>query len=533
MASNVLLNLSLGTSSFRGLRKANQIYVDKTRLIFDLASQRRKYLLVRPRGFGKSLLISTFETLFKNGLEDFCSLEIEKLWKGERTYSVVKFDFSEIKPIFGLKKFERDLKDRLIDNFSGQGFSYDPNLTSLFSQLSKWLGDQPANSLVVLIDEYDAPLTSSLHDRILFNEVRGLLSEFYALLKANDEAIRFLFITGITKFNKASIFSELNNMVDISLNPQFGSLLGYTHEEVENYFDSYLSRASTALNLSKEDLLTRLTKQYDGFCFEVTANQKVFSPWSLLNFFAAPGLGFCDYWFESGGRPAALVQYLKSHTLRDPEEYGKEKSIALNLLTGSANVNTLSDIGLLTQAGYLTLKRVVGLTAFVAYPNAEVAAAMAQLYSERLLQGQTLEQVGADNVALRLAEEDPEGVVHLFNRIFTSIDYQNYPVRDEATVRAFIQIFLSGAGFSPHIEVHNSQGRSDLEVTVQNRHFVFEFKVARKEESSEEKLEEGLKQMRKRSYGLQHADQEQLRMVLVFSIPKRKFDKWSVVNPEN
>ncbi|WP_370831456.1 PD-(D/E)XK nuclease domain-containing protein [Parasutterella sp.] len=205
----------------------------------------------------------------------------------------------------------------------------------------------------------------------------------------------------------------------------------------------------------------------------------------------------------------------------------------MNLLTGSANVNTLSDIGLLTQAGYLTLKRVVGLTAFVAYPNAEVAAAMAQLYSERLLQGQTLEQVGADNVALRLAEEDPEGVVHLFNRIFTSIDYQNYPVRDEATVRAFIQIFLSGAGFSPHIEVHNSQGRSDLEVTVQNRHFVFEFKVARKEESSEEKLEEGLKQMRKRSYGLQHADQEQLRMVLVFSIPKRKFDKWSVVNPEN
>ena len=291
--------------------------------------------------------------------------------------------------------------------------------------------------------------------------------------------------------------------------------------------------SASVLSVSRDELLRSLTKQYDGFCFERTTTKKVFAPWSLLKFFSEPEVGLLDYWFESGGRPAALVQYLKSHTLRDPEEYGKEKSIALNLLTGSANVNTLSDIGLLTQAGYLTLKRVVGLTAFVAYPNAEVAAAMAQLYSERLLQGQTLEQVGADNVALRLAEEDPEGVVHLFNRIFTSIDYQNYPVRDEATVRAFIQIFLSGAGFSPHIEVHNSQGRSDLEVTVQNRHFVFEFKVARKEESSEEKLEEGLKQMRKRSYGLQHADQEQLRMVLVFSIPKRKFDKWSVVNPEN
>ena len=362
---------------------------------------------------------------------------------------------------------------------------------------------------------------------------QNYLSRFYGILKANDRVLRFLFITGITKLNKTSIFSELNNLSDVSLSPRFGTLLGYTHEEVETYFDGYLTQSASVLSVSCDELLRSLTKQYDGFCFERTTTKKVFAPWSLLKFFSEPEVGLLDYWFESGGRPAALVQYLKSHTLRDPEEYGKEKSIALNLLTGSANVNTLSDIGLLTQAGYLTLKRVVGLTAFVAYPNAEVAAAMAQLYSERLLQGQTLEQVGADNVALRLAEEDPEGVVHLFNRIFTSIDYQNYPVRDEATVRAFIQIFLSGAGFSPHIEVHNSQGRSDLEVTVQNRHFVFEFKVARKEESSEEKLEEGLKQMRKRSYGLQHADQEQLRMVLVFSIPKRKFDKWSVVNPEN
>ena len=149
-----------------------------------------------------------------------------------------------------------------------------------------------------MIDEYDAPLTSCLNDRTLFNEVRGFLSEFYALLKANDEAIRFLFITGITKFNKASIFSELNNLVDISLNPQFGSLLGYTHEEVEMYFNSYISRASTALNLSKEDLLTTLTKQYYGFCFEVTARQKVFSPWSLLNFLALPSRFACLNFFS-------------------------------------------------------------------------------------------------------------------------------------------------------------------------------------------------------------------------------------------
>ena len=486
MASNVLLNLSLGTSSFRALRQAHQIYVDKTRLIFDLASQRRKYFLARPRRFGKSLLISTFETLFRNGLEDFCGLEIETLWTEEKAYSVVKFDFSEIKPIFGFKKFEKDLKDRLIDNFSSLGFSYDPNSTSLFSQLSKWLGEQSANSLVMLVDEYDAPLTSSLNDKTLFKEVRGLLSEFYALLKANDEAIRFLFITGITNFNKASIFSELNNLVDISLNPQFGSLLGYTHEEVEKYFDSYLLNASVALGLSKEDLLIKLAKQYDGLCFEITAKQKVFSPWSLLNFFAAPALGFCDYWFESGGRPSVLLEYVKSHTIRDPREYGREKTISLASLSGSSDVECLSDIELLTQAGYLTIKAVeYGNTVFLDYPNLEVKRAMALLYTELLLKGRIAGQVGAGGIVQVLRNGEPEEVFHILNRLFTAIDYQSYPVTDEASVRAFIQVYLAGAGLDPKVERHNAHGRSDLEVEAGPRLWVFELKTAHEGKSAD------------------------------------------------
>ena len=525
--------LPLGTSDFENLRHRDQIYVDKTDMICELASVPGKFFFARPRRFGKSLLLSTFESLFRDGLKNFQGLKIEQLWTDKSTYKVIKLDFSRVKPEGTFEDFCQYFDNYLEAQFSLIAFKKKDNGLFLSNQIEIFLAGLSSSSLVLLIDEYDAPLTACLDNKEFFERVRNYLSRFYGILKANDRVLRFLFITGITKFNKTSIFSELNNLSDVSLSPRFGTLLGYTHEEVETYFDGYLTQSASVLSVSRDELLRSLTKQYDGFCFERTTTKKVFAPWSLLKFFSEPEVGLLDYWFESGGRPAALVQYLKSHTLRDPEEYGKEKSIALNLLTGSADVNTLSDIGLLTQAGYLTLKRVVGLTAFVAYPNAEVAAAMAQLYSERLLQGQTLEQVGADNVALRLAEEDPEGVVHLFNRIFTSIDYQNYPVRDEATVRAFIQIFLSGAGFSPHIEVHNSQGRSDLEVTVQNRHFVFEFKVARKEESSEEKLEEGLKQMRKRSNGLQHADQEQLRMVLVFSIPKRKFDKWSVVNPEN
>ena len=189
----------------------------------------------------------------------------------------------------------------------------------------------PDSSLVVLIDEYDAPLTTVINDKLGFARVREALSAFFALLKSNDRVIRFLFLTGITKFNKLSIFSELNNLNDISLSPRYGSLLGYTHSEVKEYFSDYLLRASKLLGLDEMRLLDDLTKQYDGFCFEETARQKVFAPWSLLKFMAEPERGPKNYWFESGGKSSVLIQYMKTHILSNPEDYAKTKSIALSL----------------------------------------------------------------------------------------------------------------------------------------------------------------------------------------------------------
>lgn len=159
------------------------------------------------------------------------------------------------------------------------------DISSVTRQISERLSEQENNSLVVLIDEYDAPLTACLDDPELFNKVRGLLSSFYAVLKSNDRVLRFMFITGITKFNKASIFSALNNLSDLSLTPRYGTLLGYTHQEIQEYFGGYLAKASEILGIKKEELLEQLTKHYDGFCFEETATQKVFTPWSLLSFF--------------------------------------------------------------------------------------------------------------------------------------------------------------------------------------------------------------------------------------------------------
>jgi len=529
MANTELQPLPLGTSDFSALRSEGQIYVDKTALIYEFASKRQKFFLARPRRFGKSLLISTLESLFKYGLRDFKGLAIEKLWKEEKTYQVVRLDFSEIKNFSSIEDFQSKLLSLLVGNFSSVGFRYSESKVVRFStQLSLWFKTLPSSSLVLLVDEYDAPLTACLNDPKLFKLVRDNLAEFYATLKANDAALKFFFMTGITKFNKTSIFSELNNFSDLTLAPSFGTLLGYTHEEVEKYFGDYLTRASEVLNIEKPKLMEELTTHYDGFCFERTTKQHVFVPWSLLKFLASPNEGLLDYWFESGGRPTALVEYLKSHSLRDPEEYGKEKSIGLKVLSASSDADSISDIGLLTQAGYLTLKKIVGGTAYVGYPNAEVRTSMAQLYLGQLLNGKTVEQVGAEKIAFVLASGNAETVFHRLNNLFKDIDHNNYPIKNEAAVRADVQVYLAGAGLEARAEVHGSKGRSDMEVTSGNRLWVFEFK-ADENRSAESQLQEAINQILERDYGNPTEFQELRRVAMVFSLKQRQFVKWAEV----
>ena len=523
MERKTFSQLPLGVSDFHKLRELEKIYVDKTGLLYELITTFEKVFLARPRRFGKSLLVSTFESLFKYGTRDFKGLAIEKLWK-DKTYKVIRLDFSNLKDFSSEEEFSV-LLDEYFEILMAQSevtLPKDKNFGG-FSSFIYWLGLQPSNSVVVLIDEYDAPLTVCMN----FDFVRKKLSRLYASFKNYEGVIRFLFLTGITKFNKTSIFSELNTLTDISLSPRYGSLLGYTHEEVVEYFKDYLNRSAKASDINSEQLLDKLVFQYDGFCFEETVSKKVFAPWSLLSFFAEPERGFKNYWFESGGRPYALLEYLKSHALRHPEEYGNLKSIALNELSSSSDIKTLSDVALLTQAGYLTLKNIVGTTAYVGYPNEEVKTSMAQLYTERLLAGRTVEQVGADNISYRLATENVEAIFHLLNKLFSSIDYQKYPIRDEASIRAFVQVFFSGAGLSPIVEHHNSKGRSDLEVKVGTRYWVFEFKVCKSTNGAKDILNEAILQLQRKEYGLQEQEEQILRVALVFSLEKRKFTEFS------
>lgn len=261
MAINQLKGLPLGTSDFIALRMADEIYVDKTEMVFSLAVNRGKYFLARPRRFGKSLLISTFESLFKYGLRDFKGLAIENLWKEEATYNVVRLDFSEIKDFADAESFSERLISLISRKFAPFGFRYELRpFQTVSDQLSDWLTAQEKNSLVLLIDEYDAPLTSCLNNKTIFKEVRRALSAFYSVLKSNEGALRFAFITGITKFNKTSIFSELNNLSDLSLNVEYGTLLGYTYSETQKYFSGYLDNAASLLGISRGELTEELIK---------------------------------------------------------------------------------------------------------------------------------------------------------------------------------------------------------------------------------------------------------------------------------
>lgn len=220
--------LPVGTQRFSALRQANEIYVDKTELIYQLAGPGRgQILLVRPRRFGKSLLVSTLESLFKFGVRDFKDLAIEKLWT-DRQYPVARLDFSEVREFVDAAEFARKFHEYLVKCFSREGFAFSENAGSVISQLSDWLDGLDDNSLVLLIDEYDAPLTASLHDGELFEAVRSIMSEFYLTLKSVSGSLRFLFVTGITKFSSTSVFSAFNSLRDISLEPKFGTLLGYT-----------------------------------------------------------------------------------------------------------------------------------------------------------------------------------------------------------------------------------------------------------------------------------------------------------------
>ncbi len=527
---NQLPALPLGTSDFKTLRFQQKIYVDKTALVYQLASRSEKFFLTRPRRFGKSLLVSTFASLFRDGLKDFTGLAIEKLWQ-DKTYTVIKLDFSTVKDFNNLAEFKEFLRSSLVRAFARCGFAYDRSLESEWLyQIADWLESQPKGSLVLLIDEYDAPLTACLGDKALFEDVARALASFYAIVKSCDGCWRFVFVTGITKVYPTGIFSsEFNQYTDISLDPLFAPLAGFTEEDVEQYFSEHIEEAAKALNLPREALRRQLRENYAGYCFDENVSTHLYAPWSVLNFLSWPEEGFEPYWVQSGGHISNLLRYLQPHSLKEPENYASNTYAFIDELACSSTYDDLRDVVLLTQAGYLTIKHRNHEVFYIGYPNKEVTVSMAEFYTDMLLHNRSFNSFGAGKLGDAVCAGNVALLFDQANHAFAGIDRQQHPVSSEKVCLAFLQIFLAGLGFCIVPEQHSPLGRSELEIDAPKVHWVLGLKYQSKDESEEALLAKAVEQITEKQCEVA-SEKLLIRVAAVFSEEKRSFVRWQQVN---
>ena len=521
--------LPFGISSFGNIRLSDRIYVDKTDLIFSMVEKHSRVLLTRPRRFGKSLLVSALNSLFRSGVQDFQGLMIEKLWQEQKPYKVVRLDFS-VTCSSRFERFELNFVLHLLNSFSEHGFQCDSYfLPDLLEKLSKWLEAQAPGSLVLLVDEYEAPLTATLEDPKLFNLILKDISEFFSVIGSRDSAFRFMFITGIMNFKNTGMLSAIKGLTDISLDPEYGSIVGFTTRELKDYFSGYIENAATQLGTESEALLQRLAGYYDGYCFEKTATVKVMNPWSVMSFLIYPTRGFRDHWFQTGGQLSVLKDLFRSGLLKDPKNFTAVKSVPLGQLRGRAIGENLSEVDLLTQTGYLTIKSVDGSIAFVDYSTEEVRQGMARMYLYHLL-GKTIEQAGVMDFAIKLANDNPETLVRIFNRLLETVDYDAYSIEDAKSVLAVIQVAMISVRLLPEIKVIAKVG-SVLEVKPGERSIVLALEYCHPNQEAEQLLPVAVGQLKELASGMPSRRNELLRIALVFSEIEKRIVLSSVVPP--
>ncbi|MCD4738665.1 MAG: AAA family ATPase, partial [Anaerolineae bacterium] len=368
----MLKPLPVGISTFRDIIEGQFLYVDKTREIYELVRYPKGvYFLSRPRRFGKSLLISTLKEIFEGRRELFAGLWIyESAYRWEE-YPVIRIDFSQLK-VATAAELEQGLMEYL-DRIAQQhhvelrGSAYYLRFSDLIRQLAE------KGKVVVLIDEYDKPLVDNLQNVEEARRIREVLRGFYTILKGLDEYLRFVLLTGVSKFSKVGVFSGLNNLDDITMSPLFATLLGITEAELRSYFADYLQSLSAERKLSSEELLQQVRHWYDGFCFAADC-QPVYNPFSLLKFFKHRR--FANYWFETG-TPTFLVNLIRE------QEYDiqlMEELVVDELAFSSYEIGNLSVIPLLFQTGYLTIQSYEPAARLykLYYPNYEVENAFSR-----------------------------------------------------------------------------------------------------------------------------------------------------------
>ena len=491
--TKTLLPLPIGVQTFEIIRQDNLLYVDKTSRLEELVKNCRRVFLSRPRRFGKSLTLSTLDALFSGKSELFRGLSAEA-WAAEQAKHpapVLRLDMS-MTDTRGVSEFEASL----IRELTRRAESARVNVKSIlpggvFQDLIIGLYDQ-SGPVVVLIDEYDKPILDKIGNLEAAEAMRNSLRTLYTVLKGCDEYLRFVMLTGISKFTKTGVFSAMNNLMDISMTERFGDVVGYTQEELERDFAEWIDDAAGKMGLSRQELLMRTKGYYDGFCFDGTT--RLYNPFSILNLFA--NRRFSNYWYESGS-PSFIVAYMKRHEILDPEAY--RHLVVKESFASSQEIERARPESFLYQAGYLTIEKREEQSLTLDYPNREVLDSIAGMYLEHVYNVERYDSIGSD-LWRALSEGDIVRGIQLYNTALASIPYHDLARRDESLYRSLFLMLLRGAGITAHGEVPTHRGRSDVLVLFPHRVVVLEFKLARGAGEIEGLRAEGQRQIEEKGY---------------------------------
>ena len=535
------------TGSFKKFYLNDQIYVDKTEYIYNLINNEARVFISRPRRFGKSLTLDTIATLFETGVEPyFKGTWIYDKWT-EPTYPVFRLSFLNLDNS-SLDLFKKQLNS-IISEFaikiSVKGYveKTEPE-DSILSLLEKL--EEETRQIVILIDEYDYQLTSNINNDDLYKQFQQKIKRFYANIK-DKFAIKFLGITGVTRLKDVSIFSVGSDINDITNASAYSQMIGFTRDEIKKYYIDYLTLAASYENNCRveevtdtqiESMLDMMAQNYDGYCFDEFYKKKVFSTWSVNKFFQSAVSNklvyFGEYWYDNGGLPSILVNYLKTHELNIFDYLDKNKSLKVTDedFKNPTSLTTINQNVLMCQTGYLTLRSSLTESSdvFLGIPNGELYKALNKLLATKFFKGNiSVSNANGENI---LNVGTVEDVISLLNTMVNTVTYDAYPLNSESSVQNYVKAYLLGAKQNVFSEVHQAKGRADLMIETNKRRIVIEFKYAQNETEAKAKLSEAIEQIKSRDYGnIVPRKNELLRIAAVFNAdPKvRAFTQYKFV----
>ena len=476
----------VGIQTFERIRKENKLYIDKTEYIYRMTHSGGCYFfLSRPRRFGKSLLVSTFESYFSGKKELFEGLAIEKLEQEWMEYPVLHFDMS------GGKHMEKEqLEDYLSNRLEAEerkwGITHtkrgaNDRLTELITTAYEISGKQ----VVVLIDEYDAPMLDVAHDKETLDVLRNLMRNFFSPLKMCEPMLRFVFLTGITKFSQVSIFSELNNIKNISLDDEYAGVCGITKEELLTQMSEDIDVLAEALGMTREETIAKLKENYDGYHFS-PASPDVFNPYSLLNCFDDKNFG--AYWFSSG-TPTYLINMLRKFKVL-PAKIGRSLARSSAFDAPTENLKTITP--LLYQSGYITIKGYDKMSQLFTLdlPNKEIKVGLFESLLPYYLEGMYAEEgdVAIAQMSVLIRQGDMDGALRLLQEFLGTMPYCNNTNYEGHYQQVLFIIFTLLTHFVVDVEVHTPNGRVDVVMETEDTLYLIELKLNKSAQSAMQQI---------------------------------------------